>query len=183
MARVITFSTKFPGKHPRKGQPTDFVGKIWASLLKIDYDLYSDYLHPDGRPDHILNADHYIKKFGNQPKGHTIRGGNRWKVGDKFSPRIWSGRPYNSKQITIAPEITIKKVWAIEFEWDDDTNAVDITIDGRWFCHMSSSEGIRIAWNDGLHDDDFVNWFNIKENKPFVGQVICWDEKIKYGHE
>lgn len=40
------------------------------------------------------------------------------KVGDKFSPRVWSGKPYRSKMITIAPDIEVKQIW--DFERDED---------------------------------------------------------------
>jgi hypothetical protein len=33
MAKVITFSRFFPAYHPRKGEPTYFVEKIWAHLI------------------------------------------------------------------------------------------------------------------------------------------------------
>ena len=32
MAKVITVSQKFPASHPKAGQPTHFVEKIWCSL-------------------------------------------------------------------------------------------------------------------------------------------------------
>lgn len=38
-------------------------------------------------------------------KHHTIRAGNRFKTGDYFSPRVWSGSPYNSKQLNMRPLI------------------------------------------------------------------------------
>lgn len=172
MARVITFSTKFPGNHPRKGEPTHFVQKILHSLV-----------YPNYKP---------VTEIGNPPKFHTIRKGNRWQEGEWFSPRIWgndinpkTGRsgPYHSKQITIADDIQIKKIWEITIKWDDEVDEIDICIDGRWFCQMGSEESMRIAKNDGLNIDDFKNWFNPK-NKPiyFVGQIICWNDTIKYDH-
>lgn len=111
MSKIITFSTKFPAHHPRKGESTDFVGKIWASLLAVDYDLYSDYLHPDGRPDNILSAGEYIKQFGDKQKHHTIREGNKKRVGDFIHPHYWIGRPYHTAKFAFAPPIEIKKIW------------------------------------------------------------------------
>ena len=102
------------------------------------------------------------------PKFHTIRSGNRWKVGDKFSPRVWSCKPYRSKQIVIAPDIEIKQTWSFEIE------NKDIFIDYNLY---SGAENL-IAKNDGLETNDFLNWF--KYPKPFSGQIISWDEKIKY---
>ena len=39
MAKVITVSQKFPDSHPKAGQPTHFVEKIWSSLggVKDEY--------------------------------------------------------------------------------------------------------------------------------------------------
>lgn len=40
-------------------------------------------------------------------KYHTIRAGNRFKKGDYFSPRIWTDKPYASKQYQFHPDILI----------------------------------------------------------------------------
>lgn len=179
MARVITFSTKFPSYHPLKGQPTDFIGKIWASLLSIDNDLYSDYLHPDGRPPYSCSADTYLKLFGDKQKHHTIRAGNRWKVGDKFSPRFWGGKPYRSKQVTFAPDIEIKKVWNVVIESQGLTTYVMFPTEIHSQFQLVSIGDIAV--NDGLSNEEFERWFNPKKKyKYFEGQVICWNDKIEY---
>lgn len=148
MSTVITFSTSFPSYHRRKNQPTYFVEKMLLSLG--DQTISPDYL----------------------PKGHTIRAGNRWKVGDKFSPRIWSGRPYHTEQITFAPDVEVKKVW-------------DFTLLGtRAFINGAPLSGISrdalevIAANDGLSYEDFLDWFKFPSD--FSGQIIAWDQKIEY---
>lgn len=112
-------------------------------------------------------------------KHHTIRAGKRWKVGDKFSPRVWSGKPYNSKQIVIAPDIEIKKVWDIE---------IKKFADGWWidFGNYAISEDMpyamtrlpNLAKSDGLELQDLLDWF--KFLKKFSGQIICWNESIIY---
>lgn len=180
MARVITFSTKFPSHHPLKGQPTDFVGKIWAGLLNIDHDLYSDYLHPDGRPGFCRSADSYLKLFGDKQKHHTIRKGNRWKVGDIFSPRFWGGKPYRSKQVTFAPDIEIKKVWDIEIRiMPYANNEFKVWVDNK---HVPWGIVEQIIRNDGLIEDEFVQWFKSHKRKKtiFLGQIICWNKNIEY---
>jgi hypothetical protein len=101
------------------------------------------------------------------PKYHTIRAGNRWKVGETFSARIWSGKPYRSKQVEFA-QLPIKKIWNIEF----DENGV-IAIDGFY-----TDKDYEIAMNDGLAEDDFYSWFPM--GKPFKGQIICWNENVNY---
>lgn len=166
MSRSIIFSRFFPAYHPRKGEPTQFVEKIWKSL--IDTELQKELWFP--------YISEYIKVTGSklpeydliQPKFHTIRAGNRWKVGDKFSPRVWSGKPYNSKQIIIAPDIEIKKVWNFEIK-DSEVNINGFLYNGK------TKDLIK---NDGLEEMDFWNWFQFP--KPFSGQIICWNENINY---
>lgn len=176
MAKVLTFSRTFPAYHPKKGQPTYFVEKFWNSvdsnltfeqiteLPCKEYGLLNDFIK--------LDLDITTKKH------HTIRYGNRFKVGDKFSPRVWSGKPYNSKQIIIAPDIEIKKVWDI-----------DIILVGINRLHVHVKDVINtdtenIALNDGLSIADFLDWFHkspeFKKNKQFKGQIICWNENIEY---
>lgn len=161
MSKVITFSMVFPAYHPKKGQPTYFIEKLWKSLGNLDYqwDLVKVLQVSDA-----LNVKMPYSEF--EPKHHTIRSGNRWKVGDKFSPRIWSGKPYQTKQITIAPDIEIVKVWDIEL------------IDGDWKMPAAKATTTldQIAKNDGLTLEQLTDWFK----KPFKGQIICWNKNIDY---
>lgn len=171
MSRVITFSTRFPSYHPRKGEQTHFVEKIWNSLPN-HYDL--DKLNPGKKKEVELfwqALQMNYRMFG--PKLHTIRAGHRWKAGDKFSPRVWSGKPYHSKQIIIAPDMEVKKVWEFEI------------IDGSPYLFgvkVPQTDAFRfvgkLAANDGLSFEDFLAWF--KYQQPFQGQVICWDENVNY---
>lgn len=112
-----------------------------------------------------------------EEKHHTIRRGYRWKVGDKFSPRVWSGKPYQSKQIIIAPDIEIKKIWDVEI----------FMLEGRLHAGIPEANNIhrllplnQIAKNDGLTFEDMRDWFNVKEGKHFHGQILCWNENIEY---
>lgn len=175
MSRVITFARQFPAYHPRKGESTFFVEKLYKSLDGRRYnDLPSGVLQ-------IFNEDFY--NDSTTPKHHTIRAGNRWKAGDTFSPRVWSGKPYQSPQITIAPDIEIVKTWDFEIIpalWFDESkfliNGVQIT-DSKVLKELSL--------NDGLSPQDFAGWFcgeNMMDSKrkPFQGQVICWNPDINY---
>lgn len=161
MSKVIMFSTVFPAYHQRKGDSTYFVEKIFAGLA----DIVPEWKMPD---DFILWNFHiyYNCKF---PKFHTIRAGNRWKVGDKFSPRIWSGKPYRTKQVIIAPDIEIKKVWTF-------ISNGDYFFIGHKQIDITSSD---IPQNDGLSSDDFLSWFPV-QNKIKEFQIICWNESIQY---
>jgi hypothetical protein len=136
--RVLTFSQKFPAKHPRAGEPTNFTTSIAT---------------------------------GN--KGHTIRSGKRWKVGERFSARVWSDRPYASKQIEFA-EIEILKIW------DFEITASDYLLNGK---KLNLTQLKEVANNDGLEVDDFELWFAIHpklKKDGFSGQVICWNGSIDY---
>jgi hypothetical protein len=161
MARVITFSRQFQTNHPRKGEPTYFVEQIYNSIYGL-YD-WSDAMGGEDCYPIEMNIDTL------EAKHHTIRQGYRWKVGDKFSPRVWSGKPYQSKQIIIAPDIEIKKIW--DFSRD--------LISGKYYLNGHEIDARKlelIAKNDGLSVEDFKAWLN----KPFLGQVLCWNEHIEY---
>lgn len=154
MSRVITFSRVFPSYHEKAGEPTYFVEQLYNSLFSKNNLM--DY--PEGIEinDHITGV-----------KKHTIRNGNRWKVGDKFSPRVWSGTPYKTKQIILCNDVEIKKIFDIEI------NKGVLCIDGK--MHTDISE---LAQNDGLTEIELLGWF--KYPKDFKGQIICWNESVEY---
>jgi hypothetical protein len=164
MSKVITFSRFFPAYHPKKGEPTYFVEKIARGL-------HQQGVRPFDIPDEIFSTEMYYLIDG---KHHTIRAGNRWKVGDKFSPRVWSGKPYNSKQIIIAPDIEIKKVWDVLIMNGPDW--FEVMINGKDYLNDGWSLFL-LAQNDGLRLDDMMNWF---KDDIFAGQIICWNDSINY---
>jgi hypothetical protein len=159
MSRVITFSRFFPSYHPKKGQPTYFVEQIHNSIFD---DL-------GGVPYEIGEQLQLIET--NKIKHHTIRAGKRWKVGDKFSPRVWSGKPYASKQIQFAPDIEIKNIWDIGLRIRGDFKEFYCND-----CDLTATSINAVSSNDGLDRDDFLSWFT----KPFEGQIICWNENVHY---
>ncbi len=167
MSKAITFSRLFPKGHPNAGLHTFFVEQILNSL-NVSINDVVDQAKP------LIND---FAMLEGSKKHHTIRAGNRWKVGDKFSPRVWgtdinpkSGKsgPYQSKQITFAPDIEIKKVWNFESKRDGtfwlNSKQVDVT-------------SCDIPKNDGLSIEDFLSWFPEKDGKF---QIICWNENIEY---
>lgn len=182
MSKVITFSRRFPSYHPRFPEETFFVEKI-LNQLNIDYrnKSYKDLLFylnewslKDGKLSDfdllafIIELNKNMSLRGYARKSHTIRGSNRFKIGEKFSPRVWSYIPYKSPQIIFAPDIEIKKVW--NFEIKDRTFFVnDKDID---------EDIVSLCYHDGLYLTDFIDWFQYP--KPFSGQIICWNENIKY---
>lgn len=181
MSKVITFSRVFPKYHPKAGQPTYFVEQLQNSLVEIGNDLFDPYFNYTMDYLNSLTTKHV------GCKRHTIRNGNRWKVGDKFSPRVWSGKPYASPQIIIAPDIEIKQIWDFEIknEFDKDGWYNFFYLNGT---PLFWNDIDKIAQNDGLNLEDMVNWFKAndgyfsgKEYKcSFKGQIICWNENVKY---
>jgi len=111
------------------------------------------------------------------PKGHTIRAGNRWKAGDMASLRVWSDKPYRSKQVEFA-QVEVKKVWPVQIKLVSGT--IGIKVNG---IDIKGLAGPGIAKNDGLEWIDYVNWFNVHPKKVlqmFTGQIICWNQNIQY---
>lgn len=167
MAKVITFSRTFPAYHPRKGEPTYFVEKFiksWDEAHSIE-----DLIKAPLIDHNIFNEEVW---FNCLPKHHTIRAGHRFKAGEYFSPRVWSGKPYNSKQIIIAPDTEIKKVWNFEMKTGLLTGDKTLLIEGKKIFFQEN----KLAENDGLNKFDLYDWFQ----KPFKGQIICWNENISY---
>lgn len=137
----LSVSVKFPASHPRKGEPTEFIEKIEYALKFREW---------TGLPFPPFN-----------PKIHTIRSNyNLWqKRFEKINKceavlelYYWSGKPYNSKCITICQlgkddGIGIQKIM---FPFP---NLHCFKIDEIEHQDMSLSK------NDGLSYDDFKAWF------------------------
>lgn len=172
MAKVITFSKTFPGYHPRAGEPTYFVEKFLKSIGKEYHTL------PNTVQDIV---DAYIMDSC-LPKPHTIRLGQRFSAGDWFSPRVWEGIPYKSKQIIIEPDTQVAKTFEFEVKSEGDYTFIGID---EWAFYEENSNFITqrealetLAQNDGLTVADFKAWFKWPEG--FKGQIICWNQKIDY---
>lgn len=176
MSKVITFSRNFPSYHLKEGKPTYFVEKLLKSLYIITplMEEYFANLNPD-YPEISDFRGSLLHPMNFHPKYHTIRAGRRFKKGDYFSPRIWSAKPYNSKQIILASDIEIKNTWDIEIEMP--IRKFQLTNDeGTWWQYDKGNTIQQIATNDGLEIEELWNWFP----KTFEGQIICWNENIQY---
>lgn len=178
MAKVITVSRFYPSYHPKKGEPTLFIEKIYASMA----DNIEGFQIPNDANDFWDFHEYYNCT---SPKHHTIRKGKRWKTGDKASIRIWgddinpkSGRKgaYHSKQITIAPDV---EVTVFDFEIkNDESDEPSIYIDGKFYCQIGADDSKLIAKNDGLDLEDLKSWFRLPS--LFSGQLITWNKNLKY---
>jgi hypothetical protein len=172
MSKVITFSRQFPSYHPRAGEPTYFVEQLQNSLCSMNLPIYG------GKCDPPLKFLESLTKLNVGLKHHTIRAGHRFKAGDWFSTRVWSGKPYNSKQIIIAPDIQVKKVWDFTIKKYINDWYMDFGRHYVCFGYEDYSTIDTLAKNDGLARQDFLDWFQYP--KPFEGQIICWNENIHY---
>lgn len=185
MAKVITVSQKFPSSHPKAGQPTHFVEKIWHSMAPLDTTVSELNKNIENNTiKQFLENLEFIDYF---PKNHTVRLGRRWKTGDMASIRTWGtdinpkskrSGPYHSKQIIIAPdvEVTVYNIKIDCWKWGiQPTMPTEIEDE---FDLLSAGE---IAENDGLSLDDFMYWFNPKGKKQEIeAQIICWNKSVKY---
>jgi|SRR5690606_14346106 len=201
MSKVITFSRVFPAYHPKAGQPTYFVEKLLKSTKTNWFkDYYFPMLCENNKKLKPSELSEFVKSFNDgitDMKYHTIRGGHRFNVGDKFSPRVWSGKPYNSKQIILHPDIEIKRIYDFKITTESDDGENDwsyVEFLGKYYTVYGYGEYdddmmVEIAKNDGLSIADFYDWFltgrtkNQKlrnEPKVFEGQIICWSDNINY---
>lgn len=167
--KPILFSTTFPAYHPKKGQPTYFVEKIWAHLIYTgqfswdDCEKYTKHLRQSGYL--LCSTEKVFELYRNKDfKAHTIRQGFSRAKDDIFSPRIWSGKPYRSKQIAFAPPLHI---YHVPMLFKDTLDRGEVFLkNGQWMSDVALQN---LAQNDGLSLEDFKAWFN----KPtFTGQII-----------
>lgn len=195
MSKVMAFSQSYPAYHPKAGNHTHFVEKLWLGLYHSEL-ISASRLCELSRESGIGGLDmNNIRKCDFEPKLHTIRGGKRWKAGDKLSPRVWRGKAYqkakdeNGKviektkenptpsQIIICHDIEVKKTYDFcikELDFDGEP-AGRIYIEGKL---VEPEKLFRLAKNDGLTVEDFLAWF--KFPMEFSGQIICFSEKIEY---
>lgn len=168
----LIFSQRYPSYHPKAKQPTYFVEAIltqqginWhdPNYLELLITLNPNLSHA------VLHRfwENLSSATAIPPKHHTIRGSFRIKHGQQITPRVWSGTPYRTKQITFAPPIEI--VYTIGIAYSPKRG---------WYMKQAQATTIitTIARNDGLAFADFAAWFN----KPFAGQIICWNNEIQY---
>lgn len=155
------------------GKPTYFPEKIWSGLKSLEVDEYfRNFLFSDHCKDPNL-----IQK----PKLHSIRQGNRWKVGDKIHFYVGSR---TKKALQFAPILQVKAVQKIRVRYND-VGGVDVIIDGRRYyykpinfktCATYNEKMLRLAQNDGFDAiEDFFKWFDT----DFEGQLIHWTD-MKY---
>jgi len=166
---------------------------------------YSDPCCPKCYCNDLNNSDFEIEDYYNDvtPKHHTIRSGHRWKKGDYFQPSVWgtdinlkSGRSgaYHSKSINIAPPTLIVNEWPIIIASEGFSIVVyinEIAV-AQFKIHLNREIVFdfgyelvcKLAKNDGLETQDLIHWFTMspdfKKTGLFDGQIICYNENLKY---
>ncbi len=109
-------------------------------------------------------------------KMHTIRGHRRdgrprAKVGETISLRVWTGRPYNSKQREFARAV-VKAVFPIRI-YDCGIQLHATRREVRWYGRQ------RIARNDGFGGvTEMLEWFRNTHGLPFEGVLVKWKDLV-----
>lgn len=169
-------SQTFPSKHPRHGEPTGFADKIQEALNYVKY-FGIDGMQPTKRAKlHTMrsNYDLWSKRFQKIYEGKAC-----------LSLRVWSGKPYHSKQIEIArltkeDRIGLQPAYIVEIEMkgSHDMNMRLVVVGGyesKGFDDFGFPiedpivDGETIAMNDGLSLQDWLPFFGEYDfNKPLA---------------
>lgn len=86
-------------------------------------------------------------------------------AGDTISLRIWTGKPYRSKQ-RVLREAVIVQVLPVRI------TSVGIQLDGMYLCDDTE---LKFALADGFRSwPEMRDWFRAEHGLPFEGIVIYW---------
>ena len=148
---VLTLSQKFPAKHPKHGEPTNFnnqlLNAVWrAHNMSVGFPQFGMKLHTIR-----ANFPLWQKRFAQIEAGKAI-----------LSVRYWTGKPYYSKQMEICKLTKADGIGLQKLQYF------------RRSLFYPSVEGTpnecnTIAANDGLSLDDWSNWFKSYDlSKPLA---------------
>jgi hypothetical protein len=134
-------SVKFPAKHKRSGEPTNFVEKIKASRGLVQLNGFSKI--------HTIRANYdlWAKCFEKINKGEAV-----------LELYYWSGKPYNSKSVTICQLGKDDGIGMQKIEFDPK-EILKPFVEDVYINNVSFIDSELIAKNDGLSLDDFKEWF------------------------
>lgn len=94
------------------------------------------------------------------------------KAGDRISLRMWTGKPYRSKQ-RVLRESEIRAVETISF--CDTGRELLVCLNGREL-HPEEINAFSVA--DGFKGGiEMFNWFEVNHGLPFNGIVIKWENQ------
>lgn len=153
---VITLSQKFPAKHPRKGEPTNFnaqlLNAVWrAHNMSVGFPQFGMKLHTIR-----ANYELWSKRFKQIDAGKAI-----------LSVRYWTGKPYCSKQMEVCKLTKEDGIGIQKLAFVPCCGIIGATaiIDD---CDTNLSK-ITLAQNDGLTHDDWLDWFKSYDlSKPLA---------------
>lgn len=156
---VITLSQSFLKDHPRAGEPTFFAKKFMNGVFRTGYYSAPGEIETMGIPP-ILSKIHTIRGNYDLWTGRIKEVQNGEAV---LSIRVWSGKPYNSGQITIATLTAEHGVGIQEIRFAPTSHYADrrdLNPLGTWSAgHKYTSDFGLLAQNDGLAEQDFRDWF------------------------
>lgn len=131
---VITLSQVFPATHARAGEPTGFKEKVEAAIKQLEGEWWK--LHTIR-----ANCELWAKRFEKIATGEAC-----------LSIRMWTGKPYRSKQVEI-----------LRLTREDGIGIERLTFDRS--PHLLPNVDYKpvgvgnLANNDGLSLDDWKEWF------------------------
>ena len=154
----LSISRFFPATHKRKGEETNFTDKIYRLIGDILEEKHGKHALIGIKDKYSINGWWNI-----EPKIHTIR--SNYPLWQKRFEKInkgeavlelyyWSGKPYNSKCITICQlgkndGIGVQRI-------DINPFGIDYNIDFKGWVY---GEGHILSKNDGLSEQDMKEWF------------------------
>lgn len=157
---IITLSRYFQKGHPRAGEPTEFADKfLLGQNLTDDKCVLCRVSRGElWRKIHTIrgNYDLWAKRISEVQSGDAV-----------LSIRQWTGRPYNSLQVTLATltaehGVGVQKV--VFDEWGEYSIRQMRGIRAPKYRLDNAPRGFldveQIAYNDGLSFDDFADWFS-----------------------
>lgn len=140
---VITLSKTFPAWHPRKGEPTEFLEKFLNGQTgKGNAKL------------HTIRANYplWVKRIREVQNGKAV-----------LSIRQWSGRPYASKQVTVA---TLTAADGVGIQ---QLRLINVYGCNRPVVGIGDVNFFGLSNNDGLSYQDWEAWFkNYDMTKPLA---------------
>jgi len=139
---VITLSKKFMAGHPKAGQETKFKGAFICGQNQAEKSADCPFSKIHTIRDNFPLWESRIKEV---QAGEAI-----------LSIRQWSGKPYRSRQETIA---NLTKDNGVGIQLLDCDKPFALEIDGRT---IDIREHLLIAGNDGLDLQDWEQWFDIE---------------------
>lgn len=125
--------------------------------------------------------DLFIPYVTEGSKTHTVRGGNRWRVGMR-ADLFEKVRQKGMRLIFRAPVVKVQEIEIREARNADEDLTVEVRIDG---CALDPAEIEAFFRRDGFRKPDDVPAVNLAHGfwmgrLPFRGQIIHWDYSERF---